>query len=134
MDNVIGLAGDSVDWCEGISKPSTQATALFNLRLGNLDVADLKLANGQWEFRYSEDFKLQTEIRPLVGFPDTHRIYRSETLWPFFVLRVPSLSQPAVQDYIRRSNDTRVDEVTLLRKFGRRSIANPFELISCATS
>lgn len=117
------------DWNEGIS--DANSFACFLLKLRNLEVGELRFENDEWEFAYSEGFKYQSEICPLIGFPDVHKTYKSTALWPFFLLRVPSLSQPSVQEYIRVNKLQQPDEVALLRRFGRRSIANPFELIDC---
>jgi hypothetical protein len=56
--------------------------------------------------------------------------YISEDLWPFFALRIPSGAQNAVQEFLREQHLENADEVTMLKKFGRRSVANPFELQS----
>ena len=53
----------------------------------------------------------------------------SDVLWPFFVIRIPSLGQPAVQRVIREENLDPSNEVQLLKRFGKTTIANPFTLI-----
>jgi hypothetical protein len=82
---------------------------------------------GEWVFRYSDEFCRQSEIRPIVDFPDLRKEYRSRTLWPFFALRIPSPEQPAVRDFILKRK--KADEGILLKEFGERSIANPFRLV-----
>jgi hypothetical protein len=56
------------------------------------------------------------------------RVYRSEDLWPFFALRIPSTTQANVQAYLRERGQTQAEAADLMKKFGRRSISNPFLL------
>jgi HipA-like protein len=92
-------------------------------------VGILRADSGVWVFRYSEDFRAQGEIKPIVNFPLTDREYRSRSLWPFFVLRIPSPHQPAVREFIEKQPGGKANEGQLLREFGERSIANPFRLV-----
>ena len=106
--------------------------AEFVLRYEDLDVGVLTLHNGTWSFRYSDEFRNQSELRPLVDFPDPARTYEREELWPFFLSRIPSPAQPEVQ---RAIEDERLDArnaVAMLRRFGERTIANPFVLNEAA--
>jgi HipA-like protein len=80
-------------------------------------------------FAYSADFMRQRAVQPIVNFPLTAREYRSRTLWPFFALRIPSSNKPAVQEFLRQRGAVAVDEAILLREFGGRTIANPFQLV-----
>src|SRR5256885_16261111 len=74
----------------------------FKLVLGPLVVGTLRADNCEWVFAYSNEFRNQNEIKPIVDFPITDREYRSRSLWPFFVLRIPSTQQPAVRDFIEK--------------------------------
>src|SRR5262245_48021485 len=65
----------------------------------------------------------------LFGTANVQKEYRSTELWPFFLLRIPSLKQPAVQEFLRSANVQSPTAAILLRQFGKRSIANPFELV-----
>ena len=119
-------------------QPSKEEKADFLLRYRNLDVGRLSLREGTWHFEYTDVFRRQTDIRPIVNFPNLDKHYESDTLWPFFVIRIPGLKQPAVQreinaikkDAIRKTEkfDER-SEAQLLKHFGKTSIANPFILI-----
>ena len=62
-------------------------------------------------------------------FPDPGKTYESEELWPFFGLRIPSLAQPSVKAVVKREHLDEKDKVQLLRRFGRRTVANPYELV-----
>jgi hypothetical protein len=100
----------------------------FQLTYGSLCIGVLAYEDHIWEWAYSGEFKAQDKVRPLVEFPDTSRIYRTEELWPFFATRVPSLKQTAVRALIEKERIDPDDEVKLLERFGRRTVANPFEL------
>ena len=104
--------------------------ATFELRYGELTVGFLHLEDGMWEFRYSDAFRAQDTVRPLIDFPDVSKVYRQEELWPFFWARIPSLAQPKVQEVIAKEGIDARNEVELLRYFGRRTIADPFLLIA----
>lgn len=115
-----------LDWFPGIKKPAKAQDAVFHLKLGKLPVGTLRLENEEWVFAYAPEFRAQTDIKPIVGFPALEREYRSEELWPFFALRIPSIQQPVVQQFMQEQSD--VDQVKLLERFGQRSVANPFLL------
>lgn len=116
---------------EGIETPVDE-TASFRLDYGELEVGLLQLRDGQWSFRYSEAFRKQTDeadgVQPLVDFPDVGRVYESRELWPFFMARIPSLSQPRIRAEIARRGLDQASAPQLLQAFGEWSIANPFRL------
>lgn len=49
-------------------------------------------------------------------------------LYPFFIQRIPILSQPKVKEAIEKEKIDQTNIVELLKKFGRLSINNPFRL------
>jgi HipA-like protein len=104
-------------------------TATFRLLLRKLPVGVLSLRDGQWHFKYTDEFRQRKDLRPLVQFPLKEEAYTSEELWPFFGMRIPSLKQPSIQSTISREKIDQTDRVQLLRRFGKRTIANPYELI-----
>ena len=116
------------EWLEGIRRPPEGVVVAFLLRYRNLEVGRLTFEDGFWEFRYSDAFRSQSELQPLTDFPDLDRVYNDEDLWPFFVQRIPSLQQPAVKEFMQKRQLEEIDQATLLRRFGQRTIANPFEL------
>lgn len=109
--------------------PPEEEQADFLLQYRNMDVGRLYLRKGKWHFEYTEDFRRQKHIPPIVNFPSLHKHYESDTLWPFFVIRIPGLKQPAVQAEIMKNKLDARNEAQLLRHFGKTSIANPFVLI-----
>ena len=106
-----------------------QENAEFKLLYKNLVIGVLRAAHGEWTFAYSDAFRKQPELKTLVEFPDLGKEYTSKHLWPSFVMRLPSLKQAEIQDVIKREGIDASDEVQLLRRFGHKTIANPFELV-----
>lgn len=97
--------------------------ASFQLFFRALPVGTLSLRDGIWSFAYSDAFKSQTQFQPLPDFPNLNRIYESSGLYPFFLIRIPGSGQFKVKGIEIEKN-----EVELLKRFGRTSIANPFVL------
>lgn len=101
----------------------------FVLKYKNLTIGYLKHRDGKWMFQYSDEFKQQNEIDTLVDFPKKDQIYVEEYLWPFFAHRIPGLGQPQIQDIIKKEHLNSKSEIDMLRRFGHKSITNPFELV-----
>ena len=102
---------------------ATEDDATFNVNLGKLLVGTLLYSAGVWYFSYSTEFKLQSRILPLANFPSKDKEYSTRDLWPFFASRIPSNAQLQID-----KDKPKEDVVTLLRRFGRRTVANPYEL------
>lgn len=100
----------------------------FMLTYQNFPLGTLSYQDSIWEWRYSDQFRAQNEIVPLIEFPDVNGTYRTEELWPFFATRAPSLKRPDILQIIEREHIDQTDEVALLKRFGKRTITNPFEL------
>jgi len=100
----------------------------FKLIFNTLEIGTLILSKGKWTFVYSEAFKAQEEIKPLLDFPNLDKKYTSEDLYPFFVQRIPGLSQPKVKEILEKEHIDIHNEALLLKRFGRYTISNPFEL------
>ncbi len=115
------------EWLENLVTPKDKR-ASFILTYDKLVIGFLNVADGKWEFSYSEDFKKQDELKPIVDFPDKNRIYTSTDLWPFFASRIPSLSRPSIKEILDKSEIDSNDLVELLKLFGQKTISNPFHL------
>lgn len=100
----------------------------FQLHLQELHVGTLTFRDGVWTFTYSDEFREQDIYPAIVDFPHKDRDYRSEILWPFFALRIPSVNQHAVKRYMAEEKVQEPTAVDLMKKFGRRAAANPYEL------
>lgn len=97
--------------------------AKFRINLGKLLVGTLLYSGGMWYFSYSNEFKNQNGVLPLANFPSKDKEYSARELWPFFASRIPSNAQLQID-----KNKPQENIVTLLQKFGRRTITNPYEL------
>ena len=102
--------------------------AKFLLVLGTLPVGTLTVKDGVWRFKYADQFKGESELRPLVEFPDLDKIYEQEELWQFFASRIPSTLQPDVEVVLEKERIDEDDLIALLKRFGKRTITSPFEL------
>lgn len=98
------------------------------LTYDKLTVGYLTYLDGTWEFEYSDEFKKQNQVDALGNFPDKNMKYTSADLWPFFAHRIPGLGQPKVQEIIKKEHLDPHNQLDLLKRFGKRSITNPFEL------
>jgi HipA-like protein len=101
--------------------------AKFLLTYGDLLIGTLSVQDGIWRFVYSDDFE-RSDLRPIVEFPNVNKTYESEELWQFFASRIPSPEQPEVEDILRSENIAEDDAVSLLKRFGKQTINNPFQL------
>lgn len=102
---------------------SADNDAMFNINLGKLLVGTLLYSDGMWHFSYSNEFKIQNYVLPLTNFPSKDKEYSARELWPFFASRIPSNAQLQIEKDKPQENI-----VTLLQRFGRRTVANPYEL------
>lgn len=103
--------------------------ATFELKVDNIVIGILRCEKGLWEFKYTEDFKKHSsEYNRIIGFSDLDKVYRNERLWPFFQTRIPGLKQPAVQEIMEKEKINETNEVQLLKRFGKKTISNPYEL------
>jgi len=102
--------------------------AHFTIFYKDLEIGSLELKDGLWHFAYSEEFKEQNQIPALPDFPDVQKVYTKNELWPFFIIRIPSLKQPKVQKIISKEDIDSTSQVELLKRFGEKSISNPFQL------
>jgi hypothetical protein len=104
---------------------------VFTLKVDEVEVAKLRCSDGLWEFEYTDEFKNEyfREYDRIAGFPDLNKTYKKESLWPFFLTRIPGLKQPAVKEIIEKEKINSKDEAALLKRFGQHSISNPYELI-----
>lgn len=113
---------------EAVTTPK-DVSVIFRLTYQDLAIGNLTLERGEWEFAYTPEFQAQSSVQPLVGFPDVNKRYRSETLWPFFMTRIPSADQPQVQAAVKGEGLDVSSDVQLLKRFGTRTISNPFILV-----
>lgn len=105
------------------------ANATFELKIDQIIVGTLHCENGEWQFQYTEEFKnVRNKYNHIAGFSNLDKIYKNETLWPFFQTRIPGLKQPAVKEILKNENINEANELELLKRFGHKTISNPYEL------
>jgi HipA-like protein len=109
-------------------KGPPKAHAKFLLTYDDLLIGTLTVEDGLWKFEYSDKFRSEENFRPIVEFPDVNKSYINEELWQFFASRIPSTKQPEIEKILKREHINEDDAVGLLKRFGKRTIANPFEL------
>lgn len=100
----------------------------FQLKIHDLIIGFLSYDDGLWAFQYSDAFKNQSKYSRLTGFSDLNKIYTSKTLWPFFKVRIPGIKQPMIIEIMEKEKLDPKNEASLLRRFGRKSMSNPYIL------
>jgi HipA-like protein len=118
-----------VDGMEFTDNPAGSKGA-FQLKYRKQVIGVLSYENNQWTFEYSDEFRKDQVINPIIDFPDPDKVYTNEQLWPFFASRIPSLNQSFQFKKIEKANIKRDDSVGLLRLFGNETITNPFRLLA----
>lgn len=115
---------------EGIdySDPPQNVKGRFHLFYGKIFIGTLSFENGLWHFSYSDEFKKNSYLKPIIDFPDVNKEYECAELWPFFATRIPALNQPYHYKKIMRANASKDDTVALLKIFGSKAITNPYKL------
>ncbi len=108
------------------ARPEVRAD--FKLYYEDLLIGTLSVADSTWKFEYSEGFRRQDSLRPLPEFPNLDAHYESKDLWQFFMMRIPSPEQAEVEEILKREHIEEDDAVSLLKRFGERTTANPFRL------
>lgn len=102
----------------------------FFLKLNDIHIGTLACKEGLWYYEYTPEFKQQNDLHKIPGFSDVNKVYSSETLWPFFQTRIPGLGQPAIKDIIEQEKLDFRNEAVLLKRFGYKTISNPFTLMT----
>lgn len=101
-----------------------------------LDLPDKRLFVGRlWKqrevflFQYSDEFLSRTDLPLLPDFPRRDKgFYRSERLWPFFLVRLPPLGRADVQRAVKEEGIEPANTLEMLARLGRRAISSPYEL------
>lgn len=101
--------------------------AQFELKYKTLIIGFLKFNSNTdtWSFSYSEAFKAQNEIAPIISFPDVNKEYKGKELWSFFSSRIPDNTNASSSYNEKISN---VNLIDLLKAYGQKTITNPFDL------
>jgi HipA-like protein len=112
----------------GAGAPTAEVRVYLEKDGKRLHVGTLWEEAHEYVFRYSREFKEQTQVPPISAFPDVGDEYRSSVLWPFFRVRLPPTSREDVKKVMTDRGIDETDVLRLLGVIGRRSIATPYEL------
>jgi HipA-like protein len=124
-----------VDTMRAMRSRRSQKAARFTLLYApqeerQITVGHLEFDGKMWTFRYDDEYKQHSDLRPIEGFDELEKVYHSSVLFPFFAVRIPD---PGRDDVKRRLEEDRVrhpEPADLLRIFGRRVVSSPaFELV-----
>ena len=74
IKRLMDKAKDWLGFARSVKAPP-EAHAKFLLTYGDLLVGTLTVEEGVWKFEYSDTFKSEHELRPIVEFPDLNKIY-----------------------------------------------------------
>lgn len=114
---------------EFISKLNSEnENGKFELLFEGKLAGTLEFKLDKWIFEYSEEFKKNQFVLPLIDFPDRNKKYEFDDLMPFFATRIPNLNQPYHEIKLEKLAGDKTNLVSLLKIFGEKSINNPFEL------
>ena len=95
-----------------------------------MTVGYLTFEDDWWTFEYDSGYRSRSDLRPIEGFDDLDKVYRSKVLFPFFAVRVPDEQRTDIRRRLAEKDIKDPDTSDLLREFGRRAAASPaFELV-----
>lgn len=79
-----------------------------------------------WTFAYDASYAA-SDLAPISAFPDKHKSYQSEQLWPFFGVRIPPLEREDVRAVVDREGLNDHDKLGLLGALSKRAVTSPYE-------
>lgn len=91
-------------------------------------IGTLSVEPQRFVFMYGPEFK-QSGMPVLPGFPDVDQTYESESLFPFFQVRIPPTNRDDVRRVLTEKAIRDDDVFEMLRVLGRRTAASPFTLV-----
>jgi len=96
----------------------------------SVTVGELRFDGEAWTFVYDDEYKRRRDLRPIEGFDDLERVYRSSALFPFFAVRIPDVHRPDVIRVLAKARLKYPEQADMLRLFGRSVVSSPsFELL-----
>lgn len=87
--------------------------------------------NGQFEFRYGQEIHQAVEhgFPLLVSFPDLHKTYVNDKLFPVFSSRLPDKKRRDIGKILAKYGLTEYDEYLLLKRSGARLPIDTLEFV-----
>ena len=96
----------------------------------HVTVGQLEFLGGTWTFYYDDEYKKRRDLRPIEGFADLEKVYRSSVLFPFFAVRIPDVDRDDVRRKLAEEHVRDPEATDMLRVFGRSVVSSPaFELL-----
>ena len=90
-------------------------------------------AGDEFVFEYDASFVATPGATPISAFPDIHRTYRSERLWPFFSIRIPRIEREEVREAMERRDIPSDDVFRLLGELSSKAVASPYRFAPAHT-
>lgn len=90
-------------------------------------VGTLTQEGAEFVFQYASGYRSDNSAEPLPAFPDKDEVYRSNVLFPFFAVRLPSLDRPDIREAMKEKDVSEDDLLRLLGRLARKGITNPYE-------
>ena len=105
----------------------------FEIKYKNLIVGELYTQDEDGKqlycFKYSKAFEDQhskeNAVRKITGFK-TFKTYKSESLYPFFISRIPDPNRPIIREIIKKDKIDESDPLAILAHFGKKTLDNTF--------
>ena len=89
-------------------------------------VGHLQYDGHEWTFQYDDDYKSRSaELRPIEGFAEFDKVYRSSRLFPFFRVRIPDVRRRDLVGLLKERRVRDPGQAELLKIFGRHAAASP---------
>ena len=126
---IMSLLNQARDWGVGLihAADTTAAEKVLQVRRqsdeGFVILGRLYKENDQFVFQYDPEYVGE----PISAFPWVNREYRSDTLWPFFAVRIPPLEREDVRKTISELSLRGDQTIEILDAVARLSATNPYE-------
>lgn len=82
------------------SRPTRLGLSMRRPGLPPAPIGLLENLGSTFRFRYVSGINAVDDFRPVIGFPDVHRVYTSSSLFPFFAQRVLQPDRPDFAEYL----------------------------------
>lgn len=90
-------------------------------------VGTVRIEDDEYVFEYDEDYRKLEDAVPISAFPDMHKAYRSERLWPFFTVRMPPADRRDVRLLLEREKISTDNQLRLLGFLSSHAVVSPYE-------
>lgn len=113
-------------WFEAPDAHHVPGDATVVVCLDDRRIGVLRKDGDEFVFSYDPSYMITPNAAPIAAFPELHKEYRSERLWPFFAVRLPPVEREDVRDAMRRRDIEDDDVFRLLGELSKRAVASPY--------